>query len=189
MKNPEKIIEVKNRHDFRHWLEKNHSQKESIWIRLNKVDKSGLKPAEALEEALCFGWIDSIIKRQDETYYLKKFSPRRPKSNWSEFNKKLVSKLLKEGRIAPPGLRAIETAKRNGSWNKPDNLPDVTPAMLGELYAVLIGAGLEVEKFDSLNASQKKNYCFYYFAAKKVETRLKRVKRIIDSIENGPYLF
>lgn len=185
----ETVLEFRERNDFRKWLEENHSQKESIWIRLNKVDKSGLKPAEALEEALCFGWIDSIIKRQDETYYLKKFSPRRAKSNWSEFNKKLVFKLEKEGRIASPGLRAIETAKKNGSWDKPDNLPDATPAMLGELRAVLTREGLEGEKFDSLNASQKKNYCFYYFTAKKEETRLNRLKRILDSIEHGPFLF
>ena len=184
-----KTLEFKDRKEFRQWLEANHGQKDSIWIRLNKVDKTGLKAAEALEEALCFGWIDSIIKRQDDTFYLKKFSPRRKKSNWSDYNKKLVEKLITEGKMAAPGLKAVKVARQNGSWDKPDELPDVTQDMLLELKALLVNEGLEGKKFDALTPSQSKNYGFYYFMAKKEETRRNRLKRIIDSIENGPYLF
>jgi uncharacterized protein YdeI (YjbR/CyaY-like superfamily) len=185
----EEILEFKDRMNFRSWLEKNHEQKESIWIRLNKVDTSGLKAPEALEEALCFGWIDSIVKRQDDTYYLKKFSPRRAKSNWSDFNKRLVGKLKKQGKMAEPGLKAVEIARKNGSWDKPDELPDITDEMYEKLRAVLNQEGLETARFDALSPSQRKNYAFYYFMAKKEETRLNRLKRIIDSIENGPVLF
>lgn len=185
----EQILEFKNRKEIRKWLEDNFEQKESIWIKLNKKEKEALKPGEALEEALCFGWIDSIIKRVDDTYYLKKFSKRRDKSNWSEYNKKLVGKLLKEGKMTGPGMHTVEVAKKNGSWDKKDDLPAITDQMMQELRNLLIGKGLVGGKFDDLILSMKKNYAMYYFSAKKEETRQNRLMRIIHSIENGPYLF
>lgn len=189
MKKEEIILEFRNREDLRHWLRDNHQQKESIWIRLKKKDQKALKPMEALEEALCYGWIDSIIKRQDEIYYLKKFSKRRENSTWSEFNKKLVKKLMKDGMMAAPGLKAVEVAKAKGCWDKQQDLPDITVERLAEFRSILERSGLTKGKFDALTPSRKKNYGYYYFMAKREETRQNRLKRIIDSIENGPYLF
>lgn len=183
------IIEFRDREDFREWLKKHHGQKESIWIKLNKLDKHVLKPGEALEEALCFGWIDSLIKRVDDTYYLKKFSRRREKSTWSEYNKKIIDRLMKEGKMAGPGLEAINTAVENGSWDNQPRLPEITDERLDELRKLLVGKGLNGEKFDGLTPSAKKNYAYFYFMAKMEKTRGNRLVKIIDSIENGPFLF
>jgi len=189
MKKKEETIEFKNRGDFRKWLEMNSNQEESIWIRLNKLDKSGLKAGEALEEALCFGWIDSIVKRQDDVHYLKKFSKRRSKSNWSEYNKKLVGRLIKEGKMTEPGLHAVELAKKNGMWDRKDEFAVIPEEMIHQLRHILVSNGLSPGKFDKVPPSAKKGYTAYYFMAKKEETRVNRMRRIIDSIENGPYLF
>ena len=185
----EQVIEFRNRQAFRKWLERNFNQQESIWIKMNKVDKDALKPFQALEEALCFGWIDSLIKRVDETYYLKKFSKRRDRSKWSDYNKKLVEKLVQDGKMAGPGLEAVQKAKENGSWDKEDPLPEISEEMMDRFRNVLVEKGLSGEKFDAMMPSLKKNYAMYFFSAKREETRQNRLLRIIDSIENGPFLF
>jgi len=185
----DQIIEFRDRDDFRGWLKKNHGQKESIWIKLNKKDKDALKPGEALEEARCFGWIDSLIKRVDDTYYLKKFSKRREKSNWSEYNKKIIDRLIKDGNMEAPGLDAIKIAVENGSWDSPPQLPPVTENEMNELRNRLVDMGLEGAKFDMLTPSTKKNYAYFYLTAKMEKTRENRLAKIVDSIENGPFLF
>src|SRR5512137_1551977 len=106
----------KNRDAWRVWLEKNHTREKELWLVLYK--KNSGKPTvsydEAVEEALCFGWIDGVIQGIDEEKYATRFSPRRPKSIWSEANKKRVAKMIEQGRITDTGLAKIEEGKRSG---------------------------------------------------------------------------
>lgn len=110
----------KTQAEFRQWLEKNYDKESEVWVGLYKKasGKVGINYDQALDEVLCFGWIDGIVKKYDTDSYMQRFTPRRSKSNWSKINKGHVSRLIKEGRMMPSGLAAIETAKKDGRWEK-----------------------------------------------------------------------
>ena len=114
------LLTFSNRKAFRIWLEKNCSSEEGVWLLFGK--KGGpdtLTATEALEEALCFGWIDGQMKKIDEVSYKKYFALRRPNSKWSEKNKSLVKELEKKGMLTESGIKKIEEAKKSGQWDKP----------------------------------------------------------------------
>jgi uncharacterized protein YdeI (YjbR/CyaY-like superfamily) len=174
----ENRIAFKNRSGFRKWLEINCKQTASIWIEFYKDGREGIKYKEALEEALSFGWIDSLIKKIDEKVYVRKFSKRNKASNWSEINKLIVRQLINKGLMTQYGNEAIEEAKKNGQWNKKD--PREEYINIDGLRQVLIGEINNINEFDELSDSLKKHYSLAYFAAKKAETRNKRLETIID---------
>jgi len=180
----EQLLCFKSRVEFRAWLEKNHSQKESIWLVFLKKEKIAFKHNEALEEALCFGWIDSIIKRIDDKQYKMKFSPRRKNSKWSEINKKAVEVLIKSGKMTVNGLDAIDEAKKNGNWNK-NIKPVFTPEMIEVFRKVLKSETTLLPIFDKLSLSSQEFFAYYYFDAKKEETKKKRLEKIIEHIKSG----
>src|SRR5690349_22449764 len=104
---------------FEDWLDKNHNKADGIWAKIAKAD-TGIKSIafpDALDIALCYGWIDGMRRGLDEKYYVQKFTPRRGKSVWSVINKNKVAQLISEGRMKEPGIEAIEHAKKNGQWN------------------------------------------------------------------------
>ncbi len=178
---PEQILFFKARKDFRNWLEKNNSQTESIWIEFLKNDKTAFRHSEALEEVLCYGWIDSIIKRVDENKYKMKFSPRRKNSKWSESNKAAVESLIKSGKMTKYGLAAIEEAKKNGNWYK-NNTPVITPEMIETLREKIKNETRLLPEFDKLSNSNQRIFAHYYYDAKKEETKEKRFKIILEHI-------
>ncbi len=104
--------------EFREWLEKNHNRESEIWVGMFKKasGKGGISYDVALEEALCFGWIDGIAKKYDADSYMQRFTPRRSKSNWSKINVGHIERLIKEGKMTEAGLAAVETAKKDGRW-------------------------------------------------------------------------
>lgn len=110
----------KTQSEFRGWLGKNHDKETEVWIGMYKKasGKAGINYDEALDEALCFGWIDGMAKGIDEESYMQRFTPRRPKSNWSKINKGHIERLTGEGRMMPSGIAAVEAAKKDGRWNK-----------------------------------------------------------------------
>jgi len=106
--------------EWRNWLSKNGSNHTEIWLGFYKKnsEKKGIPYDEAVEQALCFGWIDGLTKRVDEDSYKIRFTPRRPKGNWSASNKARVEKLIQNGEMTPAGLQHVEAAKRDGRWDK-----------------------------------------------------------------------
>lgn len=106
-----KTLYVTNRDDWRAWLNKNHKTEKEVWLIYykNHTGKPTIPYDVAVEEALCFGWIDSIVKRIDDERYMQKFTPRKTNSNWSELNKKRVKKMIKEGRMTEAGMAKINT--------------------------------------------------------------------------------
>src|SRR5437773_62553 len=107
------------------WLEKNHAQTEGVWLKFAKK-ASGITSVnydEALDAALCYGWIDGLVNKFDESYYLQKFTPRRSKSTWSKRNIGKVEELIKQGKMQPSGLAAIEAAKKDGRWEQAYDSP------------------------------------------------------------------
>ena len=107
-----------NRAAWRAWLQTNHAQPDAVWVVINKkaTPAPGLTYEAAVEEALCFGWIDSTLNKVDDRVYGLRFSPRRPNSVWSQSNKDRVARLLRDGLMAPAGLAQVENAKANGQW-------------------------------------------------------------------------
>ncbi len=174
----EKRVRFLNRSAFRKWLKNNFQQKESIWIEFYKDGRKGISYQESLEEALCFGWIDSLIKKVDEAVYLRKFSKRRKESKWSENNKKLVGRLLEDGVVGQAGIDAIEEAKRNGMWNRKDEREEYVD--IDGLRKLLKARLKDMKEFDNLSESLKRHYSMVYFSAKTKETRNRRLDIVIQ---------
>lgn len=174
----EKRLRFLNRDDFRKWLEDNCGQTESIWIEYFKDGRQGISYRESLEEALCFGWIDSLIKKIDEKVYVRKFSKRKRESKWSETNKKLATQLMKKGVMTRSGIEAVEEAKGYGMWEKRDEREDFVN--IGGLRKLLKERVADIGQFDSLSESLKRHYSMVYYSARTEATRSKRLGIIIE---------
>lgn len=176
---------AKDRKAWRKWLEKNHAKAPGIWLIYYKKDsgKTRVPYADAVEEALCFGWIDSTSRPGDEEYYMQLFMPRKPKSGWSKLNKERIEKLIAEKQMMPAGLASIATAKENGSWSKLDDIESHTmPAEMKKAFT----ANKKAKKiFDSQSPSTRKYMIYWVAMAKLAETRAKRINEIITAFNNG----
>ncbi len=170
-----------NRHDWRKWLELNHNKKEAVWLIFykKKSPNYNLSWSESVDEALCFGWIDSVKKTIDTEKYIQYFSKRKAKSNWSKVNKDKVKTLIEQGLMEEAGYKSIEIAKENGSWTILDEVEAlVIPEDLKEEFANYKGS---LEYFDSLSKSVKKILLYWVVSAKRTETREKRIIEIAES--------
>ncbi len=170
----------RSREHWRAWLAENHAAAQEIWLIVRKkhTNRAGLTYAEALEEALCFGWIDGILKRIDDEKHTIRFSPRRKNSIWSEQNKKRVAKLIQEGRMTEAGLAKVDEAKANGQWAKAAVREDVT-VVPPELTAALAENVQARASFEKLAPSYRKQFIYWISTAKRDETRAKRIKTTI----------
>jgi len=176
-------LHVTNRKDWRLWLSENHHKEKEIWLIYYKkhTGKPRVPYNDAVEEALCFGWIDSIVRTIDDERYMQKFTPRKAKSNWSDSNKKRVEKLINAGKMTNAGLEKIETAKINGTW---DNIITATKSfeMPIELENALDINASAKNFFNKLAPSSRRQYIGWIASAKKEETKQKRVKEAISML-------
>jgi len=174
----------KNSQEFRSYLEKNHSSQEGIWLVFGKSNGPlTLSPNEALEEALCFGWIDGQIRKVDELTYLKYFAKRRKKSIWSKRNREFSDKLIAEGRMTSYGMDAILQAKKDHVW---ENELDVIDDEHIEFFHCLIKPfELAYKNLCSMSKSVQKTYTGFYLSAKQESTKVKRLNQIIERLEKN----
>jgi uncharacterized protein YdeI (YjbR/CyaY-like superfamily) len=170
----------KGRDDWRAWLTENYATVQEMWLVFYKkhVGRPGLAYVEAVEEALCFGWIDGILKRIDGEKHMVRFSPRRKNSIWSELNKKRVRRLIQERRMTEAGLAKMREAKANGQWAKAAQREDTT-LIPPELTAALAQHGTARANFEKLAPSYRKQFIYWIGSAKRDETRQKRVAEAI----------
>lgn len=184
-----KQLYVTDREQWRKWLTEHHAGKTGVWLIFYK--KETCKPTigyeDAVEEALCFGWIDSIIKKIDETRYVRKFTPRKDKSRWSALNRKRASKMIKEGRMTDVGLAKIKTAKKAGLWEE-DGRPRISFDIPPELAKALAQNKKAKENFDKLAPSYRRQYIGWIATAKRAETKKRRIEEAIASLEKGKKL-
>jgi uncharacterized protein YdeI (YjbR/CyaY-like superfamily) len=174
-----------DREAFRQWLITHHDINKGFWMVFGKGGKiKTLTADEALEEALCFGWIDGLIKSVDDTKYIKKFSPRRKGSNWSDRNKGLADKLIKNGLMTDPGMKTIEEAKKSGEWLKPKREP-VGDNQIEILIKALDGAEPALSNFLNMPLSIRRTYTGFYLDAKKEEIRVNRLKKLIERLNEN----
>lgn len=170
------------RTDFRNWLSENCTTSSGIWLVFSKhASIKTLKAGEALEEALCFGWIDGQIQSIDKTKYLKYFSIRRSGSNWSDKNKNLIEELETKGLMTDFGRIKVEEAKKNGMWGAPkaDPISEEQVQMFTELIKDKEPA---FKNFKSMSPSVIKTYIRLYFDAKSDEAKKRRLEKIIDRL-------
>jgi uncharacterized protein YdeI (YjbR/CyaY-like superfamily) len=172
-----------DREEFREWLGKNHGTNKGAWLVFSKVQGlKTLKASEALEEALCFGWIDGQIKSLGDERYLKKFTPRTNGSRWSGVNRALAMRLTESARMTEPGLAAIERAKRTGAWDAAHGRPPISDDQVEVLTNALQGADLALRNFLKMPPSVRRTYTMAYLDAKTEETRARRLERIIERL-------
>jgi len=171
---------------FRDWLEKNHAGAEGIWLRVYKKDsgKPSITYVEALDQALCFGWIDGQKRPSDENSWLQKFTPRRAKSGWSKLNTQHAERLIKSGEMTPAGLEAVEAAKADGRWQAAyESSRNIVPP---EDFLKLLGTNKEAKAFfASLNKANVYAIVYRLQTAKKPETRERRMKKIFEMLTRG----
>lgn len=179
------IMEFSSREDFRKWLSAHCLSEDGIWLLFGKTGgPRTLKSSEALEEALCFGWIDGQMQRIDDTSYKKYFSLRRANSKWSEKNKTLTEKLEKQGRMTDYGRKKIEEAQKNGQWNasKPPAITEEQIAFLSDLLKEYEPA---YTNFLAMSPSVKKTYTRAYFDAKTDAGRSRRLAWMVERLNQN----
>ena len=179
-KQPERYY-ARDRQAWRQWLERHHATAQGIWLVYDKKREGQRTLAynDIVEEALCFGWVDSLPRSLDEQQAMLYISPRKPKSPWSRLNKERVEKLMQQGLMAQAGLAVIEAAKRDGSWTSYDAIEAITlPPDLQQAFAANEAAA---KNFAAFGVSAKKQILWYIESAKRPETRAKRIEQIVQA--------
>jgi uncharacterized protein YdeI (YjbR/CyaY-like superfamily) len=180
----EKTIEfyAKDRYAWRKWLEKNHATASTVWLLMYKKESEtpSVYYDEAVEEALCFGWIDSKPRKNDADSYFLYFAERKPKSVWSKLNKTRIEKLLKQGLMRGPGMAKIEAAKKDGSWTALDAIEEYI--MPNPLAKALKKSKIASENFSKFPPGVKKAIYQWIVSAK---TEATITKRVVETVEKA----
>lgn len=180
------IISFKSAKDWGSWLAENHATSNGIWLRIFKKDsgKETVTYAQALDEALCCGWIDGQTQKYDEESWLQKFTPRRARSVWSKRNTEHITRLMDEGKMKPAGLKEVESAKRDGRWQKAYESP--SKMTVPEDFIKELSKNKKAKAFfETLNKVNTYAITWRLQTAKKPETREKRMKTILEMLAKG----
>jgi uncharacterized protein YdeI (YjbR/CyaY-like superfamily) len=180
---------VVNRSEWQKWLSQNHDTEEAVWLVYFKkhTGKPRIPYDDAVEEALCFGWIDSLVKRVDDEKYIQKFSPRKTGSTWSELNKKRAEKMIAEGKMTEAGMVKIEDAKKSGEWfRKP--AAKKTLVVPPFIQTALNNNPKAKENFNRLAPTYKRHYIGWITSVKREETRIRRLNESLELLEQNKKL-
>ena len=186
-----KLIELptlpfESKKKFTEWLEKNHDKSAGAWLKLANKDAEipSVTYKEAVNVALCYGWIDGQAKSFDDKYWLVKFTPRRSKSIWSQINTKRVEQLIASGEMKPSGLKAVEAAKQDGRWDAA-YASQKNISVPADFQSALSKNEKAKAFFESLTGSKRYAFLFRIETAKKAETRIKRILQFVEMLEKG----
>ena len=179
------VKEFSDNVQFRNWLSQNAGSAEGIWIRIYKdKSKASITADEALDECLCFGWIDGQMKSEGRESYKKYYSPRRTNSKWSEKNKKSIERLRNCNVMTEYGEREVRKAIENGQWNKEAVKPDFVK-LIADIMVLLQNDADLLKRFSDCPLSKKKQYAGFYYDAKSDDTKRKRLEKIITAIREN----
>jgi uncharacterized protein YdeI (YjbR/CyaY-like superfamily) len=179
----------KNQKAWATWLDRNHGKSAGVWLRMAKKS-SGLPSVshgEALEVALCYGWIDGQARGTDENTWVQKFTPRGKKSTWSKINRQKALALIEAGQMKPAGLEEIERAKKDGRWEAAYDSPR-NAAVPDDLQAALDGNARAKAFFATLNGQNRYAVLFRIQTAKKAETRARKIQQFVEMLAKGERL-
>jgi uncharacterized protein YdeI (YjbR/CyaY-like superfamily) len=185
----QEILAFESAREWERWLSKNHNRTEGVWLRFFKKDSAipSVSYGEALDGALCYGWIDGQLKPYDEKSWLRKFTPRRAKSLWSKRNIDHIARLTEAGRMKPSGATEVEAAKADGRWEKAYD-PGSTMELPKEFLEKLSRNKKAAAFFKTLNKANTYAIAWRLQTAKKPETREKRMKEILAMLARGEKL-
>jgi uncharacterized protein YdeI (YjbR/CyaY-like superfamily) len=167
-------FEPADRAAWRSWLDRNHATSQGVWLIFRKGAARQLTYDASVEEALCYGWIDSTLNPIDATRYMQLFTPRKAKSGWSRLNKRRALRLIADGLMTAAGREKIAAAKRDGSWKALDAVESLK--MPADFRAALDANRDAKANYDALTASAKKRYLHWITGAKRPDTRARRVE-------------
>ena len=179
LRNGIKTFYAKSAKEWRKWLEKNHEKEKAVWIIFYKKDSGtpSVSYVEAVEQALCFGWIDSKANKRDEESYYQYFAKRNPKGKWASTNKARVEKLISQGLMTPAGMEMIDLAKKTGTW---DALNDVEAVIIPDDFMKALKKNKKaLAHWEAFPISSKKIILFWISDAKRPETRQKRIEESV----------
>lgn len=180
------IISLESQEEWEQWLADNHASSDGVWLQFFKKasGKKTITYAEAIDEALCYGWIDGQSKSYDDESWLQKFTPRRARSIWSKVNIQKVERLIEAGKMKPAGLNQIEAAKLDGRWERAYDSP--SNATVPEDFLRELDKDEKAKAFfETLNKTNTYAIIFRLQTAKKPETREKRMKAILEMLAKG----
>jgi uncharacterized protein YdeI (YjbR/CyaY-like superfamily) len=185
MKEPNQYLTFPSREAWRAWLETHHGNEQEAWLihYKKKAAKRSLTYEEAVDEALCFGWVDGLLRSIDSERYALRYSPRKPHSVWAETNKRRVERLIAEGRMTAAGSAKIAEARENGEWEAATAREDANaiPADLAQE----LKRNKAWSSFRKWPASRKKQYLYWLSSAKRPQTRAKRIQAIVEMAATG----
>ena len=184
------IMPFASREAWEAWLEEKHAASDGLWLKIAKKG-SGIETvtfAEALDVALCFSWIDSQRAGFDGRFFLQRFTPRKPRSKWSQVNHENVAKLIEAGRMKPAGLREVERAKADGRWDAA-YAPHSAATVPDDLRAELEKNVAASEFFETLNSTNRYAILHRIQDAKKPETRARRIAKYVAMLAEGKKLY
>ena len=171
------------------WLEERGEASDGIWLKFAKKD-SGIRSvvyAEAVEIALCHGWIDGQARRLDDDHYLQRFTPRRARSKWSKINREKAERLISEGRMRPAGLREVERAREDGRWDEAYDSP-ATATVPDDFRDALDAEPAAREFFETLGSTKRYSFLYRIKDAKRPETRARRIAEYVELLREGKTL-
>lgn len=184
------IIHFGTQQEWEDWLAQNHAEAKGVWLQFAKKDSGipSINYQQAVEGALCYGWIDGQSKSFDDSYWLQRFTPRKPKSNWSRINREKVDALAAAGRMQPAGLKQVELAKADGRWeaayDSPSkmNVPEDFQAELDKNPAAQ-------EFFNTLNSANRYAVLYRIQTAKKPATRAERIRKLVEMLARNEKIY
>jgi len=184
------ILPFESQKDWAAWLAKNHATSSGVWLKLARK-ASGIKSVsydEALELALCYGWIDGQRKSHDETSFLQKFTPRGPRSIWSKINTEKAQRLIESGKMEPAGLKAVESARQDGRWDAA-YAPQSKAVAPDDLQIALDRNAKAKAFFTTLDSRNRYAILHRIHTAKKAETRAKRIEQFVRMLEKKEKIY
>src|SRR5262245_6574054 len=182
-----KTLLVRTLGQWRAWLAKHHASVSEVWLIFHKqqTGRASIDYKDALDEALCFGWVDSLVKRLDDRRYARKFTPRRADSRWSALNRKRYAELDAEGRLKAPGVKRPPT---NRGYDPPPTRLAMPAKLPAYIQATLGNHPKALRHFDALAPSQRRRYFAWIESAKREETRLRRLEEAVRLLARGEVL-
>lgn len=187
---PGKVHEFKNAQGFNKWLKAHHGSEGEVWIKIHKVGSglASITPKEAIDVALCWGWIDAVRKACDDKSYLQRYTPRGPKSIWSQINVANVARLIEEGRMTEHGLKQVELAKADGRWDRA-YASGKDMALPEDLLAALQAEPKARKTLARLNAQNRYALAFRLHNMKTEAGRKKKIAAFVQMFKNGETIY
>ena len=186
--NDKPIVAPTSQGDWHDWLVENSAVSDGVRVQLVKKSSTlpGISYAEALDEALCFGWIDGQSNSLDDDFFLQSFTPRRPRSVWSQRNRDHIARLLAEGRMQPSGLTQVDAAKADGRWDAAYSQSDAVP---DDLQAAIDASPVASAFFPTLSSQNRFAIIFRTNSVKRAETRTRKITEFVAMLERGETIY